>query len=183
MVVIGIIGEKRHGKDTIANYLVKKYSFEKKTLAGPLKEICRILFGFNNEQLYGNLKEDIDEYWNVSPRKMYQFIGTDLFRKQFTKICPQIKDRFWIEIVKKQIIDSTANNIVLSDIRFPNEVDLVDELNGINIKVVRPSIKSKDLHESETKILSIKNYDYIVINNGTINDLHNKIDNIINNLD
>ena len=79
--VIGIAGRKYNGKDTIGDYLVKNYGYKKIAYADPIKEICKEMFGFNNEQLYGSLKESNDGFWNVSPRKLMQFIGTELFIK------------------------------------------------------------------------------------------------------
>ena len=76
MSLIGFLARKQHGKDTASDYLVKKYGYVKIALATPLKEACKVLFGFNDEQLYGNLKEGVDSYWGVSPRQIYQYLPT-----------------------------------------------------------------------------------------------------------
>jgi len=62
-MIIGFAGKKRSGKDTIANYLVNKYNFRRYAFGGPVKEVCRILFGFDDEQLYGDRKEELDGYF------------------------------------------------------------------------------------------------------------------------
>jgi len=59
--LIGFLAKKRHGKDTSADYLVKKYNYKKLSFAKPIKDACKILFGFTDEQLYGNLKEVKDK--------------------------------------------------------------------------------------------------------------------------
>jgi hypothetical protein len=61
--VVGITGFKRHGKDTTGDYLCEKYGFTKLAFADPLKEICKILFSFNEDQLYGGSKEVVDSFW------------------------------------------------------------------------------------------------------------------------
>ena len=61
--IIGITGKKFNGKDTGAIYLINNYGYERLAFADALKEACKCIFGFTNEQLYGNKKEDIDEYW------------------------------------------------------------------------------------------------------------------------
>ena len=72
MVLIGIIGKKYSGKDTAADYLVTNHNFTKMAFADPVKKITKELFNFNNEQLYGNLKETVDERWGISPREAFR---------------------------------------------------------------------------------------------------------------
>lgn len=178
-VLIGILGRKHHGKDTISDYLVDKYNFTKIAIGDPLKEACRILFDFNNDQLYGDKKEEIDEYWGTSPRKVYQYIGTDIFRNDINKIM-NIDDKFWVKKLLNTY-NKIDGNVVVSDVRFQNEVDIIKENNGIVIKVVRPNYKydSNDTHISENAIDEIKNYDYLIINDKGINELYFEIEKII----
>ena len=180
MVVIGILGKKRHGKDTISNHIIKKYKYQSMAFASPLKEACRTLFGFNDEQLYGDDKEVIDNHWKITPRDAFQFVGTDLIRHQMKNICPDIGENFWVECTKKRILDELTKNpktnIVLTDVRFPNEANLVHEFGGIVIKVERPDIKSSDEHISEKGIDDIKQFDHKIINDSTIDELNKKVD-------
>ena len=61
MVIIGLIGNKRVGKDTIADYLVNNYNFKKYAFADQIKKISNIIFGWNGEQLDGEQKDIIDD--------------------------------------------------------------------------------------------------------------------------
>jgi hypothetical protein len=175
--VIGITGKKFHGKDTLGNIFVSKYNFKRMAYADNLKEACRHIFGFSDEQLYGNLKEQIDDFWGVSPRVLFQFIGTDLFRNQIGQIIPNIKNDIWIKSVEKTIINESVNNpdlkIVITDIRFPNEVELIKKFNGKIIKIIRPDLEDTDSHISE-------NYDIIsdltIINDQDLQYLEEQID-------
>lgn len=172
--LIGICGKKHHGKDTVGDFLAKEYGYTKISFADKLKEVCKVLFNFTDEQLYGSKKEDIDEYWKVSPRTTMQFIGTDLFREQLCKIMPHIGNNIWIEIVKKYILENKYKKIVVCDVRFENEAEMIRELDGTIIKITRPSIVTKDDHLSETEIDKIK-FDEEIINDGSISDLYKKI--------
>ena len=58
-MLIGLLGKKRVGKDTVAEYLIEKYNFIRYAFADPIKEIAGIMFNFSYEQLYGNQKEII----------------------------------------------------------------------------------------------------------------------------
>lgn len=50
--LIGIIGKKRSGKDTISDYLIKNYGYQKYGFADPLKRGAKEIFGFTDEQLW-----------------------------------------------------------------------------------------------------------------------------------
>jgi hypothetical protein len=179
MVLLGITGRKYNGKDTAAEYLVKKYGYMQLTMAEPLKEMCKIAFGFNQRQLHGDLKETIDSNWGISPRNALQFLGTDIFRNQIHKLIPNIDDKFWIKCMVTRINKLKEENpnirIVISDIRFPNEISMISGLEGTLMRVVRPSINNDDCHESE-KLISSLNVSYEIFNESTLDDLYTKID-------
>lgn len=173
--LIGITGRKENGKDTLGNYLVKYHGYKRIAFADALKDACKCIFGFTEEQLYGNLKETTDQFWQTSPRKVLQFVGTDLFRDHLMEIMPWINKNVWVEVVKKKMLDEWKINpesrFVITDVRFSNEIDLINELNGIMVRVSRPSINIlADLHPSEIEIetLPVK---YDIFNNGTKEDL------------
>lgn len=52
-MIIGITGQAGAGKDTIAEHLVNKYRFIRVGLADPLKRICKEVYAFSDEQLWG----------------------------------------------------------------------------------------------------------------------------------
>ena len=101
-MIIGICGKKRCGKDTIADILVNTYNFTKYAFGDPIKEIARIIFNFDEEQLYGDNKELIDERWGVSPRQFFQKFGTDYgqfyFNKQFPNILKDKPRTLWVQV-------------------------------------------------------------------------------------
>jgi hypothetical protein len=61
---------------------------------------------------------------------------------------------------------------IIPDIRFPNEANAVKNKGGIVIKVERTFYKNdNDTHDSETALDAGFNYDWVIPNSGTINDL------------
>jgi hypothetical protein len=184
--LIGVLGKKRAGKDTVSEYVEKYYTYDKMALATPLKDICKILFNFTDEQLHGNLKEIQDPYWGVSPRTVFQYVGTDIFRKDINKIIPTIQDNFWINaIINKytKIIEKNPNyNLIVSDLRFQNECSAIHKFSGTVIKISRPSSSNVDEHESEAQIDKIVDYDFEIVNDGSLQDLYDKIDDIMKSL-
>jgi hypothetical protein len=72
-------------------------------------------------------------------------------------------------------------NWIITDMRFPNEMEAVKERNGITIRVSRTGIhtpKIEDLHPSETALDDCE-FDYYIDNSGTIEDLIEKVREIL----
>jgi len=176
--LIGICGRKRHGKDTLGDYLVQHYGYTKIGFADALKEACRCIFGFNDDQLYGDLKEVNDEFWGASPRKVLQYIGTDLFRFKIAEILPQVNDEIWIKVVENKILQNPDKKYVITDVRFENELAFIKRLNGLSIKVQRSTLKATDDHISESFIDQLLT-DCVIKNNGTLEQLYEKLNNIL----
>lgn len=179
-MLIGVLGLKRSGKDTTSDYLVEKYNFKKLTFAEPLKNACKILFNFNEEQLYGSKKEEVDPRWGVSPRIIYQYLGTDIFRNHIQTIMPTIGNNFWVNLTIDNYKNLKNSNVVISDVRFENELNAIKQEGGIIIKIIRPSNENNDYHSSESSIQDLKG-DYEIINDGSLEDLYKKIDIVFEN--
>jgi len=174
-MIIGICGLKGSGKDTLGNILVEKYGFEKLSFAETLKDIVSIIFSWDRKLLEGNttksrkFRETIDNWWSkelqkeITPRKMLQFIGTDLFRNNFHK-------DIWVKIIERKLINNNSKNIVITDCRFLNESEIIKKLGGIIIKINR-NINNIDIHSSEQQITTIKP-NYIIENDKDINHLY-----------
>jgi dephospho-CoA kinase len=200
-MIIGICGFQSSGKDTVADYLVKEHGFIKMSFASKLKDIISMIFGWPRDKLEGLTKEDrewreqVDYWWSeklnmpqLTPRYVMQYFATDLFRNKFH---PDI----WVKIVenelKKILEESTKQNIVISDCRFSNEINMLIRLGGKIIHVHRnppswfheyirgeepPNIKL--IHRSEIEWIRCYR-DYDVENDGTIEELQQKIKYII----
>lgn len=69
-------------------------------------------------------------------------------------------------------------NWVISDVRFPNEAEAIKNKNGILIRLNR-NIRLESIHESETALNNYDDWDYVIDNNGTIEDLIEKIKQIL----
>ena len=191
MTIIAICGFQGAGKDTIADYLIKHHNFTKLSFAGAVKDIAAIVFGWDREMLEGSTPESrkqreiVDEWWaeklqipNLSPRYALQFFGTDLFRNCFHQ-------DIWLRIVERKL--NAYPNVVITDCRFPNEIQLVRSYGAKLINVQRDVPKwfndyakgidcpeANKLHASETSWIREK-MDYIVKNDKTIDELEKQI--------
>jgi len=180
-MLIGILGNKYHGKDTTADYLVSNYGFIKIALADPLKAACGILFGFSDRQLAVD-KEVVDDRWNIMPRTALQYLGSEIFRNDVQRILPDIGNDFWIRSTmsryNKMIELDPGVHVVVSDVRYQNEIDYIHRAGGIIIKVVRPSVVINDQHDSERDIRDLKG-DYEMVNDKGLGELYGLIDGIM----
>jgi hypothetical protein len=184
-MIVGLLARKRHGKDTVADYLVSNYGYEKYSFANPIKRGCMELFGFTEEQVFGDLKEVVDPLWGCTPRSILQVLGTELLQYDIQQYIPSFKDQIgrkvWVKSFNKYYTNNPDKNISIADVRFIHEADEIKTLGGIIIKVVRPGMPDNDSHASEVELDEIE-FDHLVLNDGTIADLYSKINTIMNGL-
>lgn len=175
MVLIGIAGQKGVGKDTVADFLVAHYGFHKHAFADPIKEAVVTLFQLDPMQMLGDNKEKIDPRHNLSPRQMMQIVGTDMFRNM-------VSQDFWTNHFKRWYLERESDNIVVSDVRFQNEVDTIRALGGRVIRIKRHVESAgeirhtlQDSHPSETGVAALTGMSKTLVNDGSIEDLHQKV--------
>lgn len=157
MVLIGLMGYKHAGKDTFADYLVQKYGFQKYAFADPVKQICKIMFRLEQEQLDDpTAKETLDRRWGMTPRQMMQRVGTDMVRRVWD-------DDFWVRNMDMRVQQDHPGRVVVSDVRFQNEAEWVRQNKGILVRVVDGRQNHDDTHASETEQLSIQE-DVCIVN-------------------
>lgn len=186
--VIAICGLKRSGKDTIADYLCAQYGYTKIKIANPLKKGLQVMFGFTDEQLESNQKDEIDPRWEVQPRKIMQFLGTEVMQYQLQQIIPGIGRKVWIRSLIEEYLNNSKYNgklFVIPDLRFLHEYEELSKHNAIFWRVDRIEELDKinhncDIHISEKEYLQIPVSH--TFKNETKNDLFNQIVNQINQL-
>lgn len=182
MILLGLSGKKRSGKSTVANHLKTRYNFVEISFAYPLKEyIGRGVFGLNDDQLYGSeeVREAVDPRWGLSPRAILQKVGTDLLRDG-------LDEDIWVKVAANKINEICAKNpnarIVVSDCRFPNEIETLRKLGGYGVRVTRIGQVSRDTHSSETS-LDTFHFDYhIQGEDGSIQSVYDSTDKLITTL-
>lgn len=208
-MIIGILGQISSGKGTVGDYLVSKHGFIKESFAGPVKDCVAAIFGWPRHLLEGDteesrtFRETVDPIWsmrlgfNVTPRWALQKMGTEAGRYG-------IHEDIWVESFKQRISLSIKKDFVITDTRFPNEIMAINQIGGYIIEVVRGL--PKDWEEEATKInrgyawnipLGVNDipvhysewaylgYPYVgsrITNDGTLEELYNKVDLILGGL-
>ncbi len=197
IMILGIYGYIGSGKDTIANYLVQKHGFKKFAFADALKDVVSAVYGWNREKLNGDTpesrtwRETHDPSRGLSPRQAMQQIGTDLFRNKYDT-------NIWINAMKYRLENHKNENIIITDCRFENEIQLISDLGGSIIRVIKNipdweplakkaiqndldsqlQLKHLGVHSSEWLQVGFKN-NITVLNFGTLGDLYNLIESFL----
>lgn len=179
-MIIGISGKLGSGKDTFAAMLIEElnYNVEIKKFADKLKQTVSILSGRPIEDMYSVEGKNIFiEEFDMTVGTMQQKIGTNALR-----------DNFDINVWVKSLFTSYSEdkNWIITDARFENEADYIKHLGGILIRIDGDPAKvrensTRDLtHVSET---SLDNYafDLYIHNDGTLDDLRDKVKFVIQN--
>ncbi len=138
-MLIGLCGYIGSGKNAVAEMLVKNHGYEQDSFAKSLKDAVSAVFGWPRELLEGNTphsrewREAPDTWWTeqlempVSPRLALQMIGTEVFRGNY-------HNNIWVASLLRRVGD---RKVVVSDVRFPNEIKLIQEYGGKVIWVKR----------------------------------------------
>jgi len=208
-MIVGFVGFIGSGKDTAADYLVNFHGYRRDSFANTLKDAVACVFGWDRTLLEGRTKEarewreQVDTWWadrlgmpHLTPRWVLQYWGTDVLRKGF-------HDDIWIASLENKM-RKTGDNIVISDVRFPNEIKAIHNAGGIVVRIKRGEepewyqdainmnegrgnmswmistdrLKKLGIHASETSWVG-GDIDHIIFNDTTIDDLFDQIKNLV----
>ena len=184
--------------ETRSEWQIKKY-------AEKLKQIACIILGCTREQLedrefkekelgeewkfyrvtnqyqtfiFDNLKDASESHGGyyigqevkLTPRKILQLLGTEAGRQI-------IHPNIWVNALMSEYKESSQ--WIITDTRFPNELQAVKDRGGVTIKVLRPETDHlAGDHASETA-LDNATFDYVIVNDGSLKDLIDKVKEIL----
>jgi len=167
-MLIGIAGKADVGKDTLGEFLKEHYFFYQYAFADPIKKAASIMFDIPLVDFYDKQKkEEINPYWGFSPRYIAQILGTDFGRNTFRR-------DIWLKRAEAEMqkVSSLQNGMVITDVRFPNEVDWIHERGGIIIKLAADWSTKVLEHESESYELELTENDFFYCNDSTKEELY-----------
>lgn len=201
-MIVGVLGFIGSGKGTVGDILIKR-GFMQTSFASSLKDVASHMFGWPRHLLEGDteesreFREKPDAFWSqefnkdFTPRLALQLMGTEVGRNVF-------HENFWV-IKAKQFIHKKMSegqeNFVITDVRFPNEIDMIRSEGGILIEVqrgVKPHwydiaqkankgdykaenfMRQLGIHESEWRWIG-GDIDYVIDNNKTVECLENMV--------
>lgn len=195
-MIIGITGQKRHGKDSLALALALTHDFRRTAFADPLKRALMEIYDLDYEQCYGTTeeKERIDPRYGKSAREMMQQFGTEVGRKVYQSTWVEAvfrvdiarweesgmypsynrEMRQWVWKAKRDdfgyFLSHRNTRWAITDCRFKDEAGAIRQRGGHIFRVTRPMEATGDTHASEVEQREIQ-ADCEILNDGTLEQL------------
>lgn len=209
MTILGFCGTMGSGKDTACDYLVQKYDFHKLSIAKAIKdEVYACLYDATvprdaprelrillHEEIGSNVRSGLepDPFSKPTPARMRQIL--QLWGKEYRR--DQDPD-YWVKQLpyqinllqrkleakdEKGIFKSEELNICIPDCRYPNELEWIDKQGGKSIYIIRirdyDTLRTATTEHISEKAITFRDTDYMVRNEGTIEELHEKLDTLM----
>lgn len=162
-IIILLCGKARNGKSTVGSYI--KENINKRAvqiqLVSTLKNYVKTYFGWDGS----------DE---SKPRELLQELGTEVIRKKLGK------EKLFINrtIEDIDIMSHYFDIFIIDDIRLEIEINEIKKhlKNVLVVKIERPEYineltSSQKKHLTETGLDNYNDYDYVIKNDGSLEDL------------
>lgn len=202
--IIGVCGLIGSGKGTVADILEKDHGFVKMSFADSLKDAVSAVFRWDRALLEGDTaesrewREKRDPWWadrlgyaDLTPRWVLQMWGTEVCREGFHK-------DIWIASMERKIHEAvltcaenyTTPKIVIPDTRFPNEIEMIQRMDGQVWCIKRGAdpewlqkyqshrIIPGHIHPSEWQ-WALSKFDHTVLNDKSIKNLKQKVNKLL----
>ena len=212
-MILGACGFIGSGKGTVGDYLVQEKGWKTLSFAKTLKDMTACVFSWPRELLEGDTsdsrawRETIDPWWSkklgkpgLTPRWVLQNLGTDVMRTHF-------HDDIWILSLERRLA-SISSDVIITDVRFPNEIKMIRSLDDGNTVWIRRGqlpewygmaqaandpmfLHAPEAHDEMVKLGVHQSewawvgqpMDYVIQNDDTVKELHDKIDDLILNIE
>lgn len=169
MLVIGLTGYARAGKDTVADWMVREYGFRKLSFADPLKELALRL---NPEVMTStgrtySLRYAVEEFgWDITKEKTD---ARDYLVELGAGARELIGSDVWMVALRRRMLESPDEKYVISDVRYRNEVWMIQNEGGEVWEIRRPGCEPAN-PEEEASFMEVWP-DAVLHNDGTREDV------------
>lgn len=199
MKIIGVAGIRRSGKDTVCDWLVSRLHAVRLSFAAALKKAVRDIFQVDSMFIdMWKGRHYPPPGWNLLVREVLQSIG---------EFCREVRPSVWIDLTLAQAQRHPGRWLVISDVRYPDEVVRIRQLGGMVWLVKRPQANDGDpllrhssefymwqeLFSPETAFSEVEKFfqkhyksavpaeyafDEVIDNSSTVKDLHAKLESL-----
>ena len=175
--LVALTGAAGSGKSTVAKYLSEgrhshygsNVPFVRTKFSGTLKKMLMQIPNVTIDMIEGELKEEPQElFGGKTPREVMQTFGTEWGRDS-------VYSKIWLDSWERSICDLTY--VVVEDLRYLNEAELVKNRGGEIWRIKRPDYQCNG-HISETEMEGIEP-DLTIRNSGSVKELHAMIDSVL----
>lgn len=163
--IVGLSGYARTGKDTVADILVEDFGYRRITFADRLKNFIAAVFPEVAARVDAVGWEEAKE--QIEVRRALQAVG------QAAK--EHIHPDVWIISALGDMSIYEGERLVITDVRFFNEADVVTDRNGMMVRICRDGVGPANDDASEISMDRYDRYFAVIPNDGSIEDLRSKI--------
>jgi hypothetical protein len=186
---IFICGESGSGKDTFAKlYKIAKYynDYPENETLDNLEDQMKHIDSFSDVKSFA-FADSLKQMYSLFTQVPLNYLYTDGLKDQyrdglieFADAIRVLNNNFAVDDIKAKI-DKCKNHdhILITDLRLSHEYDFAKEQDALIIQILKPGLKKKNSHETETYIDKIKP-DMIIINDGTLAEFYEVIKGLIN---
>jgi len=166
--LIGLAAPARAGKSTVAAML-REFRYTEESFAGPIRQFVADLAGLTLDEME-QTKERSIPWIGKSPREMMQTLGTEWGRELVSR-------SLWADRVMQRVrvLHGEGTPVVISDVRFDNEAEMIRAAGGTVLHIVRPDHARTTAHHMSEAGVSRGPSDYFIFNDGTLNDLKHAV--------
>ena len=178
--LIGLGGYASSGKDAFADVLENDLDWYKTYMSKALRQCLEVLnpivehdFWDDKPIRFGDLVAHVGyekAKENKEVRALLQRMGTEVGRKLWD-------ENFWVDLCFSDVADKLMmnhRNVVVTGIRYPNELGRIAAFSGVSIWVERPGYSPVNEHSSDNSLTKL-DFDYVFKNSGTLEDLKTTI--------
>lgn len=185
--LIGLGGYAYSGKDAFADVLEKNLGWYKTYMSKALRESLETLnpiVDFDRARgTHVRFKDMIDMFsyegakQNKEVRALLQRMGTEVGRKLWS-------EDFWVDLCFKDVEKKLDEGrlVVVTGIRYPNELSIIESLGGVSVWVSRPEYFAVNEHSSDNSLVA-EDFDEVFHNNGTLADLEENVPHFLTSMD
>jgi len=169
-MIIGLYSPAaQSGKTTIAKFLQER-GYTRLPFAQPMRDMLSVMLsdlGYSEEHIAHHLyvdKEALVPELGVSARHLLRTLGTEWGREC---VSPSVWLDVWLAKARRKSF------VVVDDVRFTNEAELIRLLGGEVWRITRPGVVRNTEHASEGGLDEWEHFTCDIVNSGSISDLLN----------
>jgi hypothetical protein len=106
----------------------------------------------------------------VTVRRILQWWGTEYRRAED----PEYWTRAWGRKIEQ--LDLAHLHVLVDDVRFMNELQVIKKHGGLIVKIERPGFDGANNHASETSLDAYHGWDAVLLNDGTLEEFQAKVE-------
>ncbi len=184
LTLLGIAGNTKSGKDTLAKFLAGEYQCSITHFADTFKKIVKDVFAFSDDQLWGDSKNVPDTRYpfsGICPIDHAQCSYSEDDKLWRCSICGKSYEKFltprftmhtlgtewgrtmyanvWIDMTLRQIQQAfqreNKHRWIIADLRMKQEVDAVHKAGGAVVRIKRNIPVEHSWHATESELLAM----------------------------